>query len=78
MNKKFIVMPRDYSYGELPTKSDMEEDLQYKLEEMGYTKVVYNTEQLETAITNINEIKLGYPFDNNIVIKKLNHLVENS
>jgi hypothetical protein len=71
-------MPRDYSYGELPTKSDMEEDLQYKLEEMGYTKVVNNTEQLESAITNINEIKSGYPFDNNLVIKKLNHLVENS
>ena len=31
MKKRFIVMPRDYSYGELPTKSDMKEDLQYKL-----------------------------------------------
>jgi beta-1,4-N-acetylglucosaminyltransferase len=75
MNKRFIVMPRDYSFGELPTKSDMKEDLQYKLEEMGYTKVVFNTQQLETAIQNINEIKLGYKFDNHLAIKKLESLL---
>src|ERR1035437_66870 len=78
MKKRFIVMPRDYSFGELPTKSDMKEDLQYKLEEMGYTKVVNSAEQMEAAINNIKEIKLGYPFDNNLAIKKLNKLVENS
>jgi beta-1,4-N-acetylglucosaminyltransferase len=78
MEKKFIVMPRDYQYGELPTKSDMKEDLQYKLEEMGYTKVVTCAEQLEAAINNINEIKTGYLFDNCLAIKKLNNLVHNS
>jgi beta-1,4-N-acetylglucosaminyltransferase len=78
MKKRFIVMPRDYAYGELPTKSDMKEDLQYKLEEMGYTKVVNNIDQLEEAINSINEIKLGYIFDNNLAIKRLNNLVESS
>ena len=37
---RFLVMPRDYQYGELPAKSDMNEDLHFKLQEMGYTKVV--------------------------------------
>jgi beta-1,4-N-acetylglucosaminyltransferase len=78
MKKRFIVMPRDYSYGELPTKGDMNEDLQYKLEDMGYTKVVNNAEQMEMAIKNINEIKLGYTFDNYLAIKKLKNLMENS
>ena len=27
---RFIVMPRDYQYGELPDKSDMKEDLHYQ------------------------------------------------
>jgi UDP-N-acetylglucosamine transferase subunit ALG13 len=35
---RFIVMPRDYEYGELPTKRDMKEDLHYKLEELGLQK----------------------------------------
>ena len=77
MKKKFIVMPRDYSFGELPTRKDMNEDLQYKLEELGYTKVVNSVEQLESAIKNINEIKVGYSFDNYLAINKLNKLVEN-
>jgi beta-1,4-N-acetylglucosaminyltransferase len=76
MKKRFIVMPRDYSYGELPTKIDMDEDLQYKLEEMGYTKVVNCIEQLESAIKNISKIKVGYLFDNYLAINKLNNLVE--
>ena len=71
-------MPRDYAYGELPTKSDMKEDLQYKLEELGYTKVVNNIEQLEEAINAINDIKTGYNFDNNLAIIKLNNIVKNS
>jgi len=78
MEKRFIVMPRDYAYGELPTKSDMKEDLQYKLEEMGYTKVVNNIDQLEEAINTINDIKMGYNFDNNLAIIKLNNIVKNS
>jgi beta-1,4-N-acetylglucosaminyltransferase len=75
MSKRFIVMPRDYTFGELPTKSDMEEDLQYKLEEIGYTKVVQNAEELEAAIRNITEIKLGYNFNNELAIRKLKELV---
>jgi UDP-N-acetylglucosamine transferase subunit ALG13 len=47
---KFIVMPRDYQYGELPAKSDMKEDLHYKLEELGYTVVVQNTSELEKPL----------------------------
>jgi beta-1,4-N-acetylglucosaminyltransferase len=76
MQKKFIVMPRDYSFGELPTSKDMDEDLQYKLEELGFTKVVNCVEQLESAIRNINEIKVGYSFNNYMAINKLNELVE--
>jgi beta-1,4-N-acetylglucosaminyltransferase len=76
MKKRFIVMPRDYSFGELPTSKDMEEDLQYKLEELGYTKVVNCIEQLESAVKNINEIKVGYLFDNYMAINKLNELVK--
>lgn len=76
MKKKFIVMPRDYEFGELPSKSDMNEDLQFKLEELGYTKVVSCVEQLELAINSINEIKIGYLFDNKFAINKLNELVE--
>ena len=76
MKKRFIVMPRDFSYGELPTSKDMNEDLQYKLEELGYTKVVKSVEQLESAIKNITEIKVGYSFDNYMAINKLNELVE--
>jgi beta-1,4-N-acetylglucosaminyltransferase len=78
MKKKFIVMPRNYSYGELPSKSDMEEDLQYKLEEMGYTKVVNNAEQLETAIKNLDNFKLGFNFNNCLAIQKLKELVDNN
>jgi UDP-N-acetylglucosamine transferase subunit ALG13 len=77
MKKKFIVMPRDYSYGELPAKSDMKEDLQYKLEEMGYTKVVNSPEQLEDAIKNISKIRLGYYFNNSLAIQKLKNLMDN-
>ncbi|MDR3598830.1 hypothetical protein, partial [Clostridium sp.] len=78
MKKRFIVMPRDYSYGELPSKNDMKEDLQFKLEEMGFTKVVNNTEQMEIAIKNIDKIKTGYHFDNCSVVKKLKKLVSDT
>ena len=61
-NTKFVVMPRDYQYGELPTKSDMKEDLQDRLEELGYTKVVRNTRELEKAIVNIDKLKTGFEF----------------
>ena len=39
---RFIVMPREYQYGELPTPRDMDEDLHHELEKLGYTKIVNN------------------------------------
>jgi UDP-N-acetylglucosamine transferase subunit ALG13 len=73
---KFIVMPREYQYGELPVKSDMKEDLHYKLEELGYTKVVRNTEEMEHAIRNIDQLKIGFNFDNTLAIQTLKQIIE--
>jgi beta-1,4-N-acetylglucosaminyltransferase len=73
--KKFIVVPREFQYNELPTKSDMEEDLQFKMEEMGYTKVVCNCKDLEYAIKNLKDMKTGFVFDNSLAVSKLKELV---
>jgi len=73
---RFIVMPREYQYGELPTKSDMKEDLHYKLEELGYTKVVRNTEELEKAVWGIGNLKIGYEFNNSLAISILHRAME--
>jgi beta-1,4-N-acetylglucosaminyltransferase len=73
---KFIVMPRDYQYGELPAKSDMKEDLHLKFEELGYTKVVKNTDELEKAIQNIETLKVGFNFDNTLAIQTLKQIIE--
>lgn len=73
---KFLVMPRDYQYGELPAKSDMNEDLHYRLEELGYTKVVSNTEDMEKAIINLNGLKTGFEFDNSMAISHLHKVME--
>jgi UDP-N-acetylglucosamine transferase subunit ALG13 len=73
--KRFIVMPRDYQFGELPSKHDMEEDLQYRLEELGYTKVVHTKEQLADSIKNIGRLKTGYKFDNSRAVEKLTEMV---
>jgi len=70
-NTKFIVMPRIFKYGELPAKSDMKEDLQYKLQEMGYTKVVTDKTELENAIMDIDDIKTGFTFNNDFAVKML-------
>jgi len=75
---RFIVMPRDYKHGELPTKSDMKEDLHVKLEEMGYTNVVNNLEELKKSIKNIDSLKTGFPFDNTLAIQKLTDAIEKS
>jgi UDP-N-acetylglucosamine transferase subunit ALG13 len=74
--KRFIVMPRDYKYGELFTKSDMNEDLHYKLEEMGYTRVVTNTEELENAVENVETLKIGFNFNNRLAISTLEKALE--
>jgi UDP-N-acetylglucosamine transferase subunit ALG13 len=73
---RFVVMPRDYQYGELPTKSDMKEDLQDKLEELGYTKVVRDVDELEKAIANIEQLKTGFEFDNSMAISNLHKAME--
>jgi UDP-N-acetylglucosamine transferase subunit ALG13 len=73
---RFIVMPRDYQYGELPTKSDMKEDLHHKLEELGYTTVVTNTSELEAAIENIGNLKTGFDFNNTLAISLLKKVME--
>lgn len=74
-NTKFIVMPRDYQCGELPVKSDMNEDLHCKLEEIGYTRVVNNTSELKSAIKEINKLKTGFEFDNKLAIETLTKLI---
>lgn len=73
---KFVVMPRDYQYGELPTKSDMKEDLHCKLEELGYTRVVKNAGELERAIVNIDDCKTGFEFNNSLAIFNLHKAVQ--
>jgi len=75
---KFLVMPRDFSYGELPAKSDMNEDLHLKLEEMGYTIVVKNVLELERAIMELDSIRTGFNFDNKLAIETLNHYMEDA
>jgi UDP-N-acetylglucosamine transferase subunit ALG13 len=73
---RFIVMPRDYQYGELPAKSDMKEDLQDRLAEMGYTIVVRNVNELERAIVNIDTLKTGFTFNNSLAISTLHNVME--
>jgi UDP-N-acetylglucosamine transferase subunit ALG13 len=68
---KFLVMPRRYEYGELPSKSDMKEDLHFKMEEMGFTKVVHGVSELENAIKEIHHLKVGFSFDNQLAIETL-------
>lgn len=73
---RFVVMPRDYQCGELPTKSDMKEDLHYMLEELGYTKVAGNTAELEKAVVNIDHLKTGFDFNNSMAILNLHKALE--
>jgi UDP-N-acetylglucosamine transferase subunit ALG13 len=73
---KFFVMPRDYHYGELPVKSDMKEDLHYRLEELGYTKVVRGSDELEKAIADIHRLNSGFAFNNNQAISILQNVME--
>ena len=73
---KFIVMPRDYRYGELPAKSDMKEDLHCRLEELGYTKVVVNKGEMRNAIMNLDNLKTGFDFNNSMAITRLHHTME--
>ena len=69
-------MPRDYKYGELPAKSDMKEDLHIKLAEMGYTRVVDDTDKLERAVSEVDLLKSGFKFDNTLAITTLNRKME--
>lgn len=76
LGKRFIVMPRDYEYRELPAKSDMTEDLHYRLAELGFTYVVNDKEQLKEAILNIGKLRTDYHFDNTMAINILRQLIE--
>lgn len=76
LGKKFIVMPRDYKYKELPTKSDMNEDLHFKLAELGFTFVVHDKEQLKEAIGKIGQLNTDFHFDNSRAIAALKSMVE--
>lgn len=73
---RFIVMPREYQYGELPTPRDMNEDLHHELEKLGYTNVVNNTDELERAVRNIEDLKVGFNFDNSRAISMLHKIVQ--
>ncbi len=75
-NTRFIVMPRDFRYGELPVKSDMNEDLHIKLEEMGYTRVVHDARQLQEAIGDCQSIRTGFIFDNTLAVSTLKAVLE--
>lgn len=75
-NTKFVVMPRNYRYGELPAQSDMNEDLHFKLEEMGYTKVVNNFSELRNAIRQIDKLKIEFDFDNSLAIDTLTQILK--
>jgi UDP-N-acetylglucosamine transferase subunit ALG13 len=76
LGKRFIVMPRDYKYKELPTKSDMNEDLHFRLEEMGFTYIVNDKEQLKEAILKIDQLKTGFHFDNSQALDALRKMIE--
>jgi len=78
MGKRFIVMPRRYENRELPARSDMNEDLHYKLAELGFTYVVQDKEQLKAAILNIDQLKTGFRFDNQRALSALRSLIEGS
>ncbi len=72
----FIVMPRDYRYGELPTKSDMKEDLHEKLAELGYTAVVRSAQELERAVLAVDSLRTGFVFDNGPALSLLQKALE--
>ena len=75
-NTPFIVMPRDFTYGELPARSDMREDLHVKLEELGYTKVVHSARELREAIGSVHSMRTGFSFDNTLAVSTLKAALE--
>jgi beta-1,4-N-acetylglucosaminyltransferase len=73
---RFIVMPREYQYHELPTSRDMEEDLHHELERLRYTKIVRNIYELERAVKNVEGLKVGFSFDNSRAISALQKVMQ--
>lgn len=73
---RLIVMPREYAQGELPAKSDMNEDLHLQLEQLGFARVVRDVDGLRNAILDLAVLKIGFPFDNTPAIAKLRGIVE--
>jgi hypothetical protein len=43
---------------------------------LGYTKVVRNTHELEKAIVNIDSLKTGFDFNNDMAISNLHKTLE--
>jgi hypothetical protein len=64
--------------GELPSRSDMNEDLHVRLEELGYTRVVHDASQLREAIRKSDSIRTGFTFDNTLAITTLKQALEDS
>ena len=54
----------------------MNEDLHHKLEKLGYTKVVTITNELEKAVQHIEDLKVGFSFDNSRAISVLHKIVQ--
>jgi UDP-N-acetylglucosamine transferase subunit ALG13 len=75
-NTRMIVMPRKYASGELPAKSDMNEDLHVRLQELGFAFVVNDAAELRDAILNIDKLRVGFPFDNGLAVLELRKFVE--
>ena len=47
-----------------------------KLEEMGYTKVVHDGSELEEAIRDMENLNVGFVFDNKLAINTLTEMME--
>ena len=73
---RFLVLPRSFSQGELPARSDMNEDLHLRLAEMGFTEVVHTSKEMEAAIGRIDKLKTGFPFDNSRALTVLRSLID--
>jgi UDP-N-acetylglucosamine transferase subunit ALG13 len=73
---RMIVMPRDYRQGELPARSDMNEDLHWRLMDLGYAYVVQSLDELRRAVENLPALKVGFRFDNSKAIAKLGAMIE--
>jgi UDP-N-acetylglucosamine transferase subunit ALG13 len=75
---RMIIMPRDFRWGELPVRSDMNEDLHWRLRDMGYAYVVHDLDGLRQAVGALADLKVGFRFDNTGAVAKLRAMIEGS